>query len=161
MRTRFRHLRAGVANRLRFKSTAARIAYNMQSMEIAVAGLRAAPMSRGGWETSRAKLVAVVGIAARESRGCSKRATKTADLVVGTAAAAVSAGRGDQGPSGDQSHLLNRGASFAEIFHPLEGRLLNGELRASGADSFVRPTSITEHGRIPVANLSQSSREEQ
>jgi hypothetical protein len=151
--------RAGLRQpRLRFNNTASTTAYIMQFMMTVVACPRAAAMSRGGWEATRAKLGAVAGIATGEIRGCRRRATMTADLI--PAAAAVSAGRGGQGPNGAQRHLLNRGASFAVLFHPLEGRFLNGELRASGADSFVRPTNITEHGRISVPNLSQSGREE-
>jgi hypothetical protein len=160
MRTRFCRIGPVCGNRLRFRNTASIITYNMQSMKILAAGPWAATMPRRGWEATRAKLGAVPGIATSEIRGCRRRATETADLVPSTAAAAVSAGRGDQGPNGAQRHLLNRGASFAELLHPLEGRLLNGELRASGADCFVRPTSITEHGRTSVPNLSQSAREE-
>jgi hypothetical protein len=105
-------------------------------------------------------LGAVAGAAAIEIRGCRRRSTRTAASGRGTGATAASAGRGTQGSNVAQRHLLNRGASFAELFHPLEGLLMNGELRASGADSFVRPTSITEHGRIPVPNLSQSAEED-
>jgi hypothetical protein len=74
-------------------------------------------------------------------------------------ATAVSAGCGNHGPTA-QSHLLNRGSSFAGHFQPPKGRLVNGELDVSGVDSFARPTSFTERGRIAMPNVSQSARED-
>jgi hypothetical protein len=37
---------------------------------------------------------------------------------------------------------------------------MNREPRASGADSFVRLTNFTEHGRVAMPSLDQLAREE-